>query len=159
MKRTVIVFFLLLCAISLWGQVPEFRFSGLRIYVGDLEEARRFYEGVLGFSVERAGSDLTIVDQSVEVSLSETVKTNSVNFPLSTRVGLSIEVPKLLPAIEKLKAQGIKLYDTLLARNGVGISIPFQDPFGNVLQQRAMPTCYNSGILGYNNLLQLQLPI
>ncbi len=136
---------------------PEVRFEGLRIWVTDLEEARKFYEGLLGFQMEEQSKESAILNTgSFPIHLSKSAQSNGTDYEKHERTALSIQVSKLLPAIDALRAKGVNLLEGHLQRNGVGISIPFKDPFGNLLslievQIREVPAfegfqIYNTGI-------------
>lgn len=141
----------------------DLRAYGVKIKVTDMDEAIRFYTRTLGFKIQ---SDkyhpemVTLDTQPWPTILERTSKTNKNNYPNEARTGLSLQTNHLLPTIEGLKARGIKFYDTLLQRNGVGISIPLEDPFGNVLHLLEVqirdvprfeePRIYNFGITSGN---------
>ena len=99
------------------------------------------------------------------------------------KTGVVFQVNKLLTTYKKLKEKGVQFYDNELERNGVGVAIPFRDPFGNKLwlmevqiievTQFKEPVIYNFGnqvtdieesenfyldILGFKALTRKYLP-
>lgn len=132
--RHALILILILClVVSARGQETNFRFYGLKIIVRDLESSQRFYQDILNLDVVRVADGLKIDGQVFPIVIEEADTRNQQTYPQSARTGLTLQVQKLLPAIDELRAMKIPLYDTLLARNGVGISIPVQDPSGNVI--------------------------
>lgn len=154
--KKLILSLLMISPLFLLAQQPDFRFVGLKIKVTDLDQAHEFYNEVLGFKVDKRHNQLHIVDQSMSVIVEKTTGGSPHEYPFHVRTGISLQVNKLLPTIDWLRGVGVELYDTLLARNGVGISIPFQDPFGNVLHLIEVqvfdggpvsePSIYNAGV-------------
>lgn len=138
MKRTLLLP-LLLCLQLTYAQkaeVPNLRFEGVRIWVDDLSAAKKFYTAILGFKADDQGSypmGILIRTGSTPIYLSKAKVSSKAIYGLHVRTGLTLQVPKLLPAIDQLRAAGIEVEETQLQRNGVGISIPFRDVSGNLL--------------------------
>lgn len=114
-------------------EVPEFKFEGLKIAVHNLREAKQFYGDILGFRFTENEQGILLQTGSFPIQLSATTAKNTVRYHQHTRVSLTLQVPKLLPAIDRLRKKGLKFLESDLQRNGVGISIPFTDPSGNIL--------------------------
>ncbi len=137
-------------------EAPEFRFSGLKMYVNDLSQAETFYKDVLGFSLQRTGDQWVVNTGTWPIYLSAGIEQQPPSYPTTARTGLTVQTYRLLPRIDRLREMGVPVLDSLLRRNGVGISIPFSDPTGNVLnmmevQARELPQfagikVYNSGV-------------
>ncbi len=154
--KTLIIGLLIISPLSLFAQRPDFKFVGLKMNVTDLGKAYAFYAETLGFKVEKDRDRLFIADQSINLVIEETTEGNQNEYPFRVRTGVSLLVNKLLPAIDQFRDRHVYLYDTLLARNGVGISIPLRDPFGNVINLIEVqvfdrgpvhePTIYNAGV-------------
>lgn len=116
------------------AQNADIQFEGLRIFVKDLDQAEKFYSQTLGFSVRERSKGVTeLATNAWPIYLQGTSSAFTGNYPGAARTGLTIQTYKLLPQVDQLRAAGVPFYDSLLTRNGVGISIPFQDPSGNVL--------------------------
>jgi len=115
------------------GQEPDFKFHGLKIYVDDLTKAQRFYDDFLGFELKEQRESLMVADQSFPIYFQKSQGKADPDYPVAARTSLALQVNKLLPAIDLLRASKLKVYDSLLERNGVGIAIPFQDYSGNVM--------------------------
>lgn len=152
MKKSVFILALfLLTSTQLFSQ-PAFRFHGLKMLVHDLDKAKAYYESILGFKVEAN----KLQTGSWPIYLEETSNPNHSKYPGEARTGLTLQTYKLLPQIDAMRSKGVVLKDSLLSRNGVGISIPFIDPSGNVLslmevQVRPISpfeglTIYNTGV-------------
>ena len=140
---------------------PEIRFEGLKAWVEDLDSAREFYEGILGFKMEvKDKVSAKLNTGSFPIYLEKAIRNNNTDYEKHERTGLSIQVFKLLPAIDQLRSKGVNFLEGHLQRNGVGISIPFTDPSGNLLslmevQIREVPEfkgfqIYNTGITSSN---------
>jgi len=112
---------------------PDFKFHGLKIYVHDLKLAEEFYCNQFHFRSTKNGNNLKLETDSWPIYIEKANGKAQTSYPFKARTGLTVQTYKLLPRIDKLRKSGVVLYDTLLRRNGVGISIPFQDPSGNVL--------------------------
>jgi catechol 2,3-dioxygenase-like lactoylglutathione lyase family enzyme len=159
MKCRILTILAVFLGVSVVAQTPDLRFHGLKIQVTDLEEARQFYGDVLGFAVDTSGfhqGRIMVVDPAFPIYLVKAKKRNPSRYLHDARTGLSIQTNHLLPRLDQLRKSGVTFYDMLLARNGVGISIPFADPFGNVIslievQIREVPPfpeprIYNTGV-------------
>ncbi len=152
----VSIFSLIVC----WSNAQEAvnaRFQGLKIFVTNLNVAEEFYQNKLGFEVVAKNKNLIeLKTNSWPIFLELAKDKSTAGYPNNTRTGLSFQTSKLLPRINELKEKGVIFYDSLLSRNGVGVGIPFKDPFGNVLnlievQIREVPLfaglqIYNSGV-------------
>lgn len=136
---------------------PEFRFHGLKIFVDDLAVAESFYTDELGFSLaKKSDSQITLDTKSWPIYLEKSTRNQTSRYPDEARTGLTVYTYKLLPRIDSFRKNDVVLYDSLLSRNGVGISIPFNDPSRNVIslmevQIREVPTfkeirLYNTGV-------------
>ena len=132
MKNLFAIIFLLISSLAT-GQKPDFKFHGLKIFVDDLDEAVKFYGDFLGFDIRDKNEVLVVTGQSFPISIHQSQEKSKTNYALKTRISLALQVNKLLPEIDVLRANELRVYDSLLARNGVGIAIPFEDYAGNVL--------------------------
>ncbi len=144
--------FQLLGLIHIDDQGPEFRFHGLKIFVEDLEESRQFYSEELGFR-PNADSKTIYETGAWPLYLEEAESSVSTKYPTESRTGLTVQTFKLLPRMERLRSQNVPFYDSLLARNGVGISIPFKDPSGNainLMEVQVRPVPLFEGVKIYN---------
>lgn len=157
MRWLVLIVFSLIAYRNSGQEISEVRFQGLKIFVTDLDEAKGFYQGILGFKVISNSKDQIEMESNAWPIFLEIVKDRAISgYPKHARTGLSFQTHKLLPQINNFQKLGVTLYDSLLSRNGVGISIPFEDPFGNVLniievQIQEVPRfnslrVYNSGV-------------
>ena len=126
----------LLLAITLTPVTSQnaLRFYGLRIFVNSPDTTSRFYQENFGFEIaERTEKEIILETGSWPIYLEKSNDHITSSYPKVSRVGLTMETYKLLPRIDQFRLMGVSLYDSLLQRNGVGISIPFQDPSQNVL--------------------------
>ncbi len=134
------------------------KFHGIKILVDDLDEARAFYKGKLGFMAAPAESREQIVfnQEQFPIYLQKCQFANPGRHQVESRVGLSIQTNKLLPRMKTLQSRDVRFDEYQLRRNGVGISIPHFDPSGNRLslievQIREVPEfdeprVYNCGV-------------
>ncbi|MEP5610963.1 MAG: VOC family protein [Cyclobacteriaceae bacterium] len=113
---------------------PEIKFAGVKIFVTDLQIAEDFYTNNLGLQVSaRNAKEVELKTNQWPITLALAKERSADGYPSNARTGLSFQTHKLLPQIDNFRKMGVKLHDSLLSRNGVGISIPFEDPFGNVM--------------------------
>ena len=141
------------------GQV-EFRFHGLKIFVSDISESKVFYTEDLGFEVTDTLKGMKILNQGFPIYIEKAGSATSDNYPKQSMTSLTVLVDHLLPTIEDLKSNSVYFFDTLLTRNGVGISIPFSDPSGNIINLMEVQVydpgplnqirVYNTGITASN---------
>ena len=83
---------------------PEIRFEGLKIWVTDLKKAETFYSSILGFemqSVTAASAQLNTKSFPIHLALAS--QKNMTDYESHERTGLTIQVNKLLPAIDLLR--------------------------------------------------------
>ncbi|MEO1050999.1 MAG: VOC family protein [Bacteroidota bacterium] len=157
MKVRIILICVLLCGHEYVVSQNHLKFHGLRVFVNSLESSLDFYQGTLGFEVkDKNESEVVLKTGSWPIYLQKSNSQTTSDYPKVARTGLAIQTAKLLPRIDHFREQGIPFFDSLLQRNGVGISIPFEDPSGNVLnlievQIRQVPTfqglkIYNTGV-------------
>ncbi|MCE7992181.1 MAG: VOC family protein [Roseivirga sp.] len=138
-------------------QLPNLRLEGVRIWVDDLSAAKRFYTEILGFEADSRGTDpmsILIHTGSTPIYLSKAKLSSKAIYGQHIRTGLTLQVPKLLPAIDQLREAGIRVEETQLQRNGVGISIPFRDASGNLLslmEVQIRPVAPFTGFKVYNS--------
>ena len=149
----------LLCCFLLFNKVcaqetPSIRFHGLKVFVDDLENAMNFYENILGFSTSESNDNSAKLNTGAwPIYLEASSKKSGSKYPLEARTGASFQVHRLLPSIDAFRKKNILFYDTLLKRNGVGISIPFQDPSRNVMhliEVQIRPSQPFNGVKIYN---------
>jgi len=133
--KLIYSFLLVLASLSIFAQEEsKLTFTGIKIFVTDLQVAEDFYANVLGLEVsDRAANEVELKTNTWPITLALAKERSAPGYPNNARTGLSFQTYKLLPQIDRLRENGVKLYDSLLSRNGVGISIPFEDPFGNVM--------------------------
>lgn len=130
------------------------RHHGMRIQVPDLDAGARFYSEVLGFPIAERTRDrvrFTTGDVVLELGLSEAPRARG-----RDSVSFALLVHDLDAWIAKFKAAGVKMRAESKLTEGVGFSMPFEDPFGNtmsLLQQTyrepepfTEPEIYNMGI-------------
>ncbi len=157
--KLVFIFSLLIIMTTTNTITAQLKFHGVKIKVVDMNEAIDFYVHKLGFQVQSQDEfpdQVILKTNSFPVYLELTKNNSSSVYPKEARTGLVLQTNKLLPKIDELREEGIEFYDSLLTRNGVGISIPFEDPFGNVLHLIEVqiwpvdgfnePRVYNAGV-------------
>lgn len=135
---------------------PEIKFKGVEVRSVNLEEAVEFYSGKLGFNIKDknfSAGEILLVDETMDFRLKQVLKPNKINYATQSYANIAFQVNTLLPAIDKLREQGIKFEEDKLLRNGIGIGIPFFDPSGNrhfLVEQQVRQTPEFKGIKIYN---------
>ncbi len=146
-----ILFFLCLTLTSI---AQEVRFSGIKIFVHDLELAEDFYQKNLNLKIaSRSKNTISLNSNAWPIVLEKSEESAVGNYPNEARTGLSFQTYKLLLTIDALRNQEVTLHDSLLSRNGVGIHIPFEDPSGNVfttIEVQIRPVQMFEGLNVYN---------
>ncbi len=133
LKYLAFYFFLCIGDVSNSQEKPVVRFTGIKIFVHDLQTAQDFYTNHLNLEFISKQEDQIMLNTNTWPIILEKAKGKATgNYPNEARTGLSFQTYKLLPRIDDFRDQGVVLHDSLLSRNGVGISIPFEDPSGNV---------------------------
>lgn len=138
--RPLIFTCLLTCMVELLSapkdHAPNLKLAGIMIWVDDLDKAENFYKEILGFQpavAEPITNGLTLNSHGMTIYLATAGKHQKMIYEQDVRTAITIEVPKLLPAIDQLRNAGLEFEENHLQRNGVGISIPLHDPAGNLL--------------------------
>ena len=133
----------------------RFRYHGALVRVPDLDRALEFYVGVLGFQAERLTPVLVRLQDDTPIYLER------VDYPLrppgddEARSAIAFQTRDIGAAVERLRRLGVVFLADEPAPVGVGLSIRFRDPFGNIhalLEHRITdvppfeePEVYNSG--------------
>lgn len=147
----------LLCAAT--SSHAQLKFHGVKIKVAEMNEALGFYVEKLGFKVDSSDgfpNRVVLKTNSFPIYLELAERTNKSEYPKEARTGLTLQTNKLLLKIDELREKGIEFHEPYLSKNGVGIAIPFKDPFGNVLSLMEVqvrdipefeePRVYNAGV-------------
>ena len=153
MRRFAFALVLLVASSASAGDLV-LRHHGMRIQVPDLAEGARFYSEVLGFAIASRAADrvsLMADDVVLELGRSEAKRARG-----RDSVSLALLVHDVDAWIARLNAASVKLRSETKLTEGVGYSLPFEDPFGNtisLLQQTSRepapftePKIYNMGI-------------
>ncbi len=137
---------------------PNIRFYGIKILVTDLDKGVDFYGNKMGFTVKSNSLELNEVvlqstPYSIKLGLAEV--NNSTNYSTEAHAKVAFQVNKMLSTFQSMKNIGVSFYENNLSKNGIGIGLPFSDPFGNKhtlveVQVRQMehfeePSVYNMG--------------
>lgn len=138
----------------------ELRAQGLKINVDDMDKALAFYVDKLGFDV----ADRSRYPKQVELQTNDRMRlilsyAKKLQSPdaNATRVGLTLQVNDLDQAIARLKAAGVDFGEHRKRKEGVGVAIYCNDPFGraiSLMHQTIVkvelfkePKIYNYGVL------------
>ena len=106
----------------------------LMVLTPDLDEARRFYEGVLGFAVVSQSEDLLILDQAgvaFHVFRCESPAPPARHGRDAATVAV-FAVAGIEEAMSELRARGVEFLHAEPAANRFGRSAAFKAPGGNV---------------------------
>jgi catechol 2,3-dioxygenase-like lactoylglutathione lyase family enzyme len=159
MKLCFLAAFLLLLQISGAAQAPAVRSCGVKILVSDLGKARDFYCNTLGFGVlkeDKKEKTLWLdTKEDRQVVLQQHKKKLLPNAGDKTCISFTLQVNNLDSAQARLRARGVRFVQDQKRAEGVGFSLHYYDPFGNVfslLEQTlsktapfAEPKLYNYG--------------
>ena len=137
---------------------PEIRFYGVKILVTDLDKAVDFYGNKMGFTVKANSLELKEVmlqSTSLTIKLGLAKINNSTDYSTEAHAKVAFQVNQLLSTFQYMKDKGVTFYEDELSRNGIGIGLPFSDPFGNKhtlaevqirqIQPFKEPSIYNMG--------------
>lgn len=107
----------------------EMRFDCIFYYVRSLDEAVRFYSGVLGFQLESQDAVARFRIDGVLFELVPAQDEHKVSGYGNAR--LTLEVRDIGAAVRYLQVRGVKVGDIVAVSNG--LLAPFCDPDGNEL--------------------------
>lgn len=108
----------------------------ISIYVSDLELAKQFYCGKLGFEVSREydANTVSLKHEDIPIVLYQVEQPTRSHYPQQAQVVLGLETDNLASTITELAAQGIEaIYDSPQPCPP-GAYNAFRDPFGNVIE-------------------------
>lgn len=110
------------------------KLAHLMVFVPDLEAARAFYAGVLGFRVEREGEDHIAFrfDGSDLIAFRCERGTTAGAYSREARAVFVFSVPSVETAMQELEAKGVELLHAVPADGPFGRYAAFIDPFGIV---------------------------
>ncbi len=115
---------------------PQVRIYGVRILVSDMDEAIRFYSGILGFGVLSTRDYPDQVElKSVELRLLlvKTERPAQYDYVGTVRTTFGFQANDLLATRARLIKEGVVFVEKEPEKVGIGIATTFKDPFGNVL--------------------------
>ncbi len=132
------------------------KFYGVEIKVSDISRAAEFYGETMGFGIKNQTSDEAWLEtQNFPVKLTKAATANRIDFESETHAKIAFMANSLLLTIDQLRSKNVQFHPQSLSRNGIGIGITFEDPFGNrhslvEVQVRdvpnfAEPRIYNTG--------------
>jgi catechol 2,3-dioxygenase-like lactoylglutathione lyase family enzyme len=110
------------------------RVAAIRIFVFDLEAARKFYEETLGLSGRSDGEDhSTFTVGDVRLIIEPVAPTSDYALLVGRFTGFSFEVADVNAAYEELKGRGVAFLDPPETQPWGGILAHFEDPDENIL--------------------------
>jgi glyoxylase I family protein len=122
--------------------VYEFmRLAHLMVFVPDLDRARAFYDGVLGFPVTRRALDHVVFGSPGVELVAFRCDTDGMveSYSREARAVFVFGVPSVAKAMETLRSQGVEFLHETPAEGPTGRYAAFVDPFGivhEILEQR-----------------------
>jgi glyoxylase I family protein len=113
----------------------------LMIFVPDLQAARAFYVGVLGFSVAREGEGHTVFrfDGGELIAFRCDREAPIGDYSREARAVFVFDVASVQETMNTLKARGVRLLHDVPAEGPMGRYAAFVDPFGIVHEIREPP--------------------
>lgn len=110
------------------------RIASIRIFVFDLEAARKFYEETLGLAGRGDGEDYSIfMLGDVRLIIEPVEPTSEYALLVGQFTGFSFEVADVNAAYEELKGRGVAFLDPPEKQPWGGILAHFEDPDENIL--------------------------
>lgn len=107
----------------------------LQLNVTDIEEAKRFYCGILGFTLkEDHGEILVFEHEGPALVVHKVTKSTRIDYPDMAQTLFVLEEPDIHGAIRRMSAQGVEFIQSEPIQATPGLYIGFRDPFGNVLE-------------------------
>ncbi len=117
------------------------KLARLMIFVPDLEQARAFYSGILGFPVSAEGDDhLVFGHEGAKLVAFTCERAGSIgDYSSESRAVFVFGVPSLEAAMKELKARGVEFLHDAPAEGPLGRYAAFVDPFGIVHELQEWP--------------------
>jgi len=106
------------------------------IYVSDMELAKDFYCGKLGFEIDAVYDEdiVSLQHDSVALILCKTEGNSPADYPHHAQVVIGIQTDNIVNTMSAYRQQGIQfIYDTPMPCPP-GLYTSFKDPFGNVIE-------------------------
>jgi catechol 2,3-dioxygenase-like lactoylglutathione lyase family enzyme len=110
------------------------RIASIRVFVFDIEAARKFYEETLGLAGRYDGEDYSIfMLGDVRLIIEPVEPTSEYALLVGRFTGFSFEVADVNAAYEELKGRGVAFLDPPEKQPWGGILAHFEDPDENIL--------------------------
>ena len=110
------------------------RIAAIRVFVFDLEAARKFYEETLGLADRSDGEDYsTFTLGDVRLIIEPVEPTSDYALLVGRFTGFSFEVADVNAAYEELRGRGVAFLDPPETQPWGGILAHFEDPDENIL--------------------------
>ena len=110
------------------------RIAAIRIFVFDLEAARKFYEETLGLAGRSDGEDYSTFNLGdVRLIIEPVAPTSDYALRVGRFTGFSFDVADVNAAYEHLKGRGVAFLDPPEKQPWGGILAHFEDPDENIL--------------------------
>lgn len=109
----------------------------ISINVHDMDAARGFYVGLLGFEVEDDGMAPHFVELKNEgpiLLLSLCEKPQVSEYPAGAAISLNLDIDDAAAELDRLRAAGVSLAHTELQESPVGPYFAVRDPSGNIIE-------------------------
>ncbi|WP_242069297.1 VOC family protein [Paenibacillus dendritiformis] len=106
------------------------------IYVSNLELAKQFYCGKLGFELSREydANTVSLKHEGIPIVLYQVRQAAEPGYPRQAQVVIGLETDNLAVTIAKLTAQGIEAVYDAPQPCPPGVYNAIRDPFGNVIE-------------------------
>ncbi len=117
------------------------KLSSLMVFVPDLDRARAFYAGVLGFAVAREAEGHVVFDAGgTELVAFRCERTGAVgDYSREARAVFVFGVPSVEECMRTLGARGVEFLHEVPAQGPLGRYAAFVDPFGIVHEVQEVP--------------------
>ncbi|MEW6127961.1 MAG: VOC family protein [Acidobacteriota bacterium] len=114
----------------------DFKVYGVKINVQSLEKGVEFYSGVMGFKIEKINLALREVyllsGDNRKIILKETAEKLFPDEGDYSCTSFALQVNSLDSTLKKLGEKGVKFFEKEKRTEGIGFSLHYYDPFGNI---------------------------
>lgn len=106
------------------------------VNVADMETARRFYCGILGFEISKVYSEeiISLKHEGIALILQKAERNTEVDYPHEAQVIIGLQTDDVRSDIAKYRSQGVQVIFDTPKPCPPGLYSAIRDPFGNVIE-------------------------
>lgn len=139
MKKILVLVIMLLGCVNMdfaKDSQTDFKVYGIKINVPSLENAVEFYSSVMGFRIEKINFKLREVyllsNDNRKIILQETSEKLFPDDGEYSCTSFALQVANLDNSLKRLSQKGVKFLENEKRTEGIGFSLHYYDPFGNL---------------------------